>query len=115
MSDPTPVNEARTIERLPIDSSNLKSVGYDEARGILAVEFQSGAIFHYYQVPLHVFEDMGSADSRGRYYAKEIRGKFVGKPMTGKCGDCGAQGLIAEKCEYCAVGVVREIDRQHGE
>lgn len=115
MSDPTPVNEARTIERLPVDSSNLKSVGYDETRGILAVEFQSGAIFHYYQVPLQVFEDMGAAESRGRYYAKEIRGRFVGKPMTGKCPACGASGLIGEKCDYCSEGTVREIDRQHAE
>lgn len=114
MSDTT-INEARTVTRLPIDSSNLKSVGYDESRGILAVEFASGAIFHYYQVPLVVFEQMGEAESRGRFYAKEVRGKYHAAVMTGKCHLCGAMGLIGEKCEYCTEGQVRAIDRQHGE
>lgn len=115
MSTTTAVNEARTIVRYDIDSSNLKSAGYDEARGILAVEFQSGAIFHYYQVPLQVFEDFGAAESRGRYYAKEIRGKYHGVAMTGKCPACGAMGLIGEKCDSCREAEVRAVDRQHKE
>lgn len=109
----TPVNEARTIERLPVDSSNLKSIGYDEARGILAVEFQGGSIFHYYGVPLAVFEELGQAESRGHFYAKKIRGSFPGKPMTGKCPECLAPGLIDEPCDVCHEATVREIDRQH--
>ncbi len=113
------MNESRTIERLPIDSSNLKAVGYDEARRVLSVEFVSGSIFHYYDVPITVFEEMGSAESRGAFYAKQIRGKFTGKPMTGLCPTCKAHGLIGEKCnsttergEACS-SVVREIDRTH--
>jgi hypothetical protein len=108
-------NEARTIERMLVDSSNLKSVGYCDKRQILSVEFQSGSIFHYYNVPPTVFEEMGVAPSRGQFYAKEIRGKFTGKPMTGKCPECGAVGLIKERCGYCHDGVIREIDRTHKE
>lgn len=116
-----PVNEARTIERLAIDSSNLRAVGYDEQRQILSVEFhptagnELGSIFHYYSVPIAVFEEMGQAESRGRFYAQNIRGKFTGKPMTGKCPECGAVGLIGEACGYCDAGVIREIDRTHKE
>lgn len=116
-----PANEARTIERLPIDSSNLKAVGYDVERQILSVEFhptagnELGSIFHYYGVPLTLFEDMGVAESRGRFYATQVRGKFTGKPMTGKCPECGAVGLIGEACGYCDAGVIREIDRTHKE
>jgi hypothetical protein len=116
-----PVNEARTIERLPIDSSNLKAVGYDADRQILSVEFHpaagndQGSIFHYYNVPVVVFEDMGTAESRGRFYSQHIRGHYVAKPMTGKCPACGAIGFIAEHCGFCADGIVREIDRQHKE
>jgi len=115
MPTENPVNEARTIERYAIDSSNLKSAGYDEARQVLSIQFHSGAIFHYYGVPLHVFEDFGAAESRGHFYARNIRGKFTGKPMTGKCPACGAMGLIGESCEYCDAGVIREIDRTHKE
>lgn len=117
------VNEARTIERLPVDSSGLKSIGYAEDRQILSLEFTSGTVFHYYQVPPQVFEDLGAAESRGKFYSKNIRGKFVGKAMTGKCAKCGGVGLIGESCERQDVdhpaevqtcgGDVREIDRVH--
>ncbi len=113
MNDAQVVNEARTIDRLPVTSSSLKTIGYDVARSILAIEFQSGAIFHYYQVPLELAQQLNNAESTGRFYAKEIRGKFIGKPMTGKCQACGATGLILEKCEFCDEGTYREIDRVH--
>lgn len=106
-------NEARSIHRLVVDSSNLKAVGYDEARQILSVEFQGGSIFHYYSVPPDVFEALGTAESRGQFYAKKIKGTYVGKPMTGKCPECGATGLIGEACAACSAGIVREIDRMH--
>lgn len=107
------MNEANTIERMKVDSSGIAAIGYDEKRQLLSLEFTSGTIFHYYKVPPQVFEDLGSAPSRGRFYANHIRGRFVGKPMTGLCPLCQAKGLIGEKCGYCDDGVVREIDRQH--
>lgn len=115
---PTPdtsLNEARTILRDPIDSSGIKAVGYDEARQILALEFHSGTIFHYYKFTLQDFERFGAAASRGQFYAREIKGKFVGKAMTGLCSACQAKGLIGEPCGYCEDGVIREVDRTHGE
>ncbi len=113
------MNESRTVERFKVDSSGLAAVGYDEHRSLLSIEFTSGAIFHYYDVPLHVFEELGLAESRGKFYAQRIRGKFTGRPMTGKCPQCGGAGLIGEHCnaelkhdEFCD-GIVREIDRTH--
>lgn len=110
-----PVNEARTIPRDLIDSSGIKAVGYDDERQILSLEFHSGTIFHYYKFPLTAFEAFGAAESRGQHYAREIKGKYLGKPMTGLCASCQAKGLIGEKCDFCGEGVIREIDRTHTE
>lgn len=111
-------SEARTIERLAVDSSNLKSIGYSEDRKILAIEFaSSGHVLHYDGVPLDVFEALGKAESRGQYYARNIKGKYPARPMTGLCPKCAILGYIGEQCagfEGAACdGIVREIDRTH--
>ena len=114
MQDAKP-SEARTIERLEIDSSNLKSVGYSADRQVLAVEFRSsGHVLHYDNVPAEVFEELGRAPSRGVFYAKQIKGKFSARPMTGLCPKCAHLGYIGEQCEHCKKAIVREIDRRHG-
>jgi hypothetical protein len=115
--DHTP-SEARLVPRLPIDSSNIASVGYSEARRVLAIEFLSSRLFlHYYEVPPEVFEAFGLAPSRGAFYAKQIRGKFTAKPMSGLCPKCAAWGYIGERCEgidgAACDGIVREVDRTH--
>lgn len=107
-------SEARTIERIEIDSSNLKSVGYDADRRIMAVEFlSSGHVLHYDGVGPDVFEAFGLAESRGKFYAKQIKGKFSARPMTGLCPRCAFLGYIGEQCEHCKEATVREIDRTH--
>lgn len=68
------------IEMTPIEgSTSIKSYGYDEATGTLAVEFTSGATYHYAQVPKEVAEGFAAADSAGAYFRHEIRGAFHGE------------------------------------
>jgi hypothetical protein len=84
-----------------IQSSNLQAIGYDPRRLILAVQFNSGDIYHYASVPLETFAEFYGADSKGRYYAANIRGKFTGQKMTGPCPKCGARGFAGETCADC--------------
>lgn len=104
-------SSARDIERIPIDSSAFESVGYDESRQTLAIEFKSRHVFHYTGVTVEQFEAFALSASKGRFYAQQIRGKVPSTPMTGKCG-CGLIGYIGEECTECH-GPVREIDRVH--
>jgi len=105
---------ARDIDRYAVDSSNLKSVGYDESRQTLAVEFASGNVYHYAGVPTEVFEELSLSKSLGQFYAKNIKGKFASTVMTGICPTCLKLGYIGESCETpeCS-GTVLEVDRQH--
>lgn len=112
MATHTP-SEARSIERLAIDSSNLRSVGYSSDRRVLAIEFGSGLVLHYDNVPAELFEEFGQAESRGRFYAHRIKGKFPARTMTGLCPKCAHQGYIGEQCDHCKAATVREIDRTH--
>jgi hypothetical protein len=63
------------MERQPVQSSNLVSVGYDESTSTLEIEFRSG-IYQYYDVPLHIFEELMSANSVGSYHHKNIKNTF---------------------------------------
>ena len=42
------------MERIPVSSSNLASVGYQD--GILEVAFKSGSVYQYTGVPESVYE-----------------------------------------------------------
>ena len=44
------------MERIPVSSSNIASLGYDAATQTLQVEFLSGSIYQYFDVPTNVFE-----------------------------------------------------------
>ncbi len=65
------------MERTPVTSSNLKSVGYDPQTKTLEVEFQSGSIYQYSEVPEDVYQALMSASSHGQYYVQNIRSVYL--------------------------------------
>lgn len=64
------------MERVPVSSSNIASVGFDESNQVLEVEFISGSIYEYYGVPAHVFRELIEAPSVGGYFAQRVRNAF---------------------------------------
>jgi KTSC domain len=57
-------------------STTLASVGYDETRQVLQLEFRSRALYQYRSVPRAVHQALLGAPSKGRYFNQAIRGKF---------------------------------------
>lgn len=57
-------------------SSELQSVGFDEAASILQVKFQNGRVYRYQGVPQSVFENLLRADSKGRFFNAQIRDRY---------------------------------------
>lgn len=51
------------MNRIPVKSSNVKSMGYDPATKILQAEFHSGAIWNYSDVPPDKFAQLLKADA----------------------------------------------------
>jgi len=64
------------MRRKPVDSSAIASLGYDPARETLEVEFRSGNVYRYFDVPKEVYEDLLGARSKGRYFGSFIRGRY---------------------------------------
>jgi hypothetical protein len=64
------------IPRTSVASSAIASLGYDEPTRTLAVEFAHGGLYHYFDVPPHVYAELIAAPSLGRYVAERIRGVY---------------------------------------
>lgn len=64
------------MERTPVESSQLKSIGYDLEGGILEVEFKGGGVYRYSGVSPITHLELIQAGSVGKYFGQHIRGKF---------------------------------------
>lgn len=65
------------MERTPVSSSNLSSIGYDNSSCILEIEFQHGGIYQYYDVPEYVYIELMNASSVGSYFSHNIRNAYA--------------------------------------
>lgn len=98
-----------------VESSSLAAIGYDVAKQILAVQFRSGVIYHYAGITLDTAIALYGADSRGSFYAHNIKGKYEAEKMTGHCANCGALGWIGDRCEDCGTADYTPDPRKEGE
>jgi hypothetical protein len=61
------------MERNPVSSGSLNSVGYDPETQVLEIEFQSGEVYQYTGVPREVYAELMHSDSHGRFFLENIR------------------------------------------
>ena len=64
------------MKRKTVKSSNIKSVGYNMEKKILELEFNSNAIYHYKDVDTRTVVGFIFAESLGKYFSSNIKGKF---------------------------------------
>ncbi len=63
------------IRRQTIESRAIAAVGYSKRLQALEIEFHNGAIYRYLDVPRELFRDLLAAESKARFYDRNIRGK----------------------------------------
>lgn len=72
------------MERQPVVSSSIKSVGYDLDAQILEIEFHKYGTFRYRKVPELLFRGLMLANSKGEFFNGRIKDRYpfeeVGKP-----------------------------------
>jgi hypothetical protein len=69
------------VNRTPVTSSALVSVGYDRESLVLETELTGGKIYQYFDVPESAFLELMSADSLGKYYNQKIRNNYRYAPL----------------------------------
>lgn len=55
------------MQRQPVSSSTVESVGYEASSQTLEVAFLSGAVYQYYNVPESVYVGLMNAGPKGSY------------------------------------------------
>jgi hypothetical protein len=61
------------MEMIEVKSSNIRKIGHDTARKVLAIEFTSGQTYEYQDVSSEVFEKMRAAESVGKFFFGQIK------------------------------------------
>ena len=59
--------------RALVISSDIRSIGYDASASILEVEFNSGDIYHYFNVPAYLHQNFMNAISKGKFLNEYIK------------------------------------------
>lgn len=61
---------------LPVKSSNISAVGYDEQSQALFIRFKSGSTYRYDAVPPDEYQALATAGSVGAYFAASIKDQY---------------------------------------
>lgn len=72
------------MKRRKVKSSNIKSIGYDIDEKLLEVEFHTGAIYRYDNVPNRTYTNLMNAKSIGTALHKIIRPRFKAECISDK-------------------------------
>jgi len=65
------------MKPIVVESTTLATVAYDADRRLLQLGFRDQAVYQYFDVPTDVHEDLLRSASKGRYFNRVIRGRFV--------------------------------------
>ena len=65
------------MHRVPVRSTVLAAVGYDEPSRTLEIRFHNGSLYRYRDVPPEVVLDLLQSESLGHYFTTTIRDAFT--------------------------------------
>lgn len=69
------------MQRELLQSSSLRSVGYDPETQTLEVEFQQGEIYQYLGVPEFLYRGLALARSKGKFFNRNVVDRFPCRAM----------------------------------
>lgn len=64
------------MNRAPVASSNIASIGYDPGSETLEVGFTNGSIYQYFNVPSGLNEQFMAAPSKGQFLNTYIKNAY---------------------------------------
>ena len=70
---PSGVTRSIDIPRVEVSSTAMRTVGYDESRQTLVIEFPNGSVYEYQSVPAKIHSGLMQAKSHGQYFHEHIR------------------------------------------
>lgn len=65
------------MNRTPVSSSSITSVGYNPKTAILEIEFTSGRVYQYFNVPGSTYQDFINSGSLGSAFNSQIKDYYT--------------------------------------
>lgn len=75
--------KTKDLKKFPVDSSNLDWIAYDRDKEDLYIQFRSGGLYVYHDVPYNIFDGLRTAGSKGRYHNMKIKWKYKYEKLKG--------------------------------
>jgi len=63
-------------ETIKVDSVAISKAKFNREDNLLTLKFKNLSEYDYYNVPLHIFNGLRDAESKGRYINKYVIGEF---------------------------------------
>lgn len=83
------------MQRLPVDSSDIVSIGYDEKQRVLEIEFKENRIYQYQDVEPDIYERFTRTDSYGEYFYAHINKHYRYKRVESVGSESGKTVKLA--------------------
>jgi hypothetical protein len=64
------------MDRVSVSSTDILEVGYERESQTLEIQFVSGGVYQYFNVPSYVYDEMLSSSSKGKYFHANIKNRF---------------------------------------
>lgn len=82
------------MQRIPVESSDIVSIGYDAKGRVLEIEFKENRVYQYFDVEPRVYELFLRADSYGEYFYANINKHYRYKRIDDKAEANSAGKLL---------------------
>ena len=66
-----------------VESSNISALAYDPVAMRAYVRFKGGTYYRYEVMPVDVFQEWMSAESKGKYFAQKVKGNYTCEKLNG--------------------------------
>ena len=76
LTDSASIRDVIAFPLLKSSSTVIKSFDYDSEKKVLRIEFGSGSVYHYHDVPESIYKEMKDAPSVGQFFNTKIRDQF---------------------------------------
>ncbi len=69
-------DEKVRLRHVVVNSTSIATIGFNQTRGVLEIQFVNGRVYRYVDVPKPIQQRFLQAPSRGKFYHEFIRGHY---------------------------------------